>query len=160
MTKNPKSPRKPADQNLLELQKIQGQMVMILERLNKVESMFTETAEAKAMLSAIRLLKAGAELTGQPISGLIALSESRELLLRPGIQKDEIAKAIIRILITTGPLNVSQISRRLREERGSASRRIVRERLQRLSELEIVEKSTTHPNAYQIKNHPPKESPK
>jgi hypothetical protein len=131
MARKAQSSEKSTDQNLEELKKIQGQMAMILDRLNKVESMFAETSEAKAMISAIRLLKLGAEMTGQPVSGLIALSESRELLLRPGIQKDELAKSIIRLLITGGPLNISQIARRLREERGSASRRIVRERLQR-----------------------------
>ena len=88
MTKKAQSSEKPADQNLEELKKIQGQMAKILERLNNVESMFAETSEAQAMISAIRLLKVGAEMTGQPVSGLIALSESRDLLLRPGIQKD------------------------------------------------------------------------
>lgn len=52
--------------------------------------------------------------------------------------KDPIAIEIVKVLFDTSELNVSEITDQLRERRGSASRTVVRERLQRLAEDGIV----------------------
>ena len=58
-------------------------------------------------------------------------------LLMPEV-KDPISKEIVRILFERDGQNISQITDRLKSRRGSASRRIVRERLKTLRELGIV----------------------
>jgi DNA-binding transcriptional ArsR family regulator len=56
--------------------------------------------------------------------------------------KDPISKEIMRILFDKPGLNISQITEELRSRSGSASRRIVRGRLQELSERELLIEST------------------
>jgi DNA-binding Lrp family transcriptional regulator len=60
------------------------------------------------------------------------------LELHPDIKYDEISKAIISALERKGRLNISQLTDQVRKERGSASRRIVRERVEKLISQEII----------------------
>jgi DNA-binding transcriptional ArsR family regulator len=53
--------------------------------------------------------------------------------------KDPISKDIVKVLLKKSGMNITQIADALRDERGSASRRIVREKLKALEEMEIVE---------------------
>lgn len=62
---------------------------------------------------------------------------SPELLL-PEI-KDPISRDIVKVLIEKSGQNISRITERLRERRGSASRRVVRERLKDLEQQGIIE---------------------
>jgi DNA-binding transcriptional ArsR family regulator len=62
---------------------------------------------------------------------------SPEMLL-PEV-KDSISRDIVKVLLKRNDLNITQIAEALRDERGSASRRIVREKIKRLEELNIVE---------------------
>lgn len=62
---------------------------------------------------------------------------SPELLL-PEV-KDPISKDIVKVLIEKSGQNISQITERVRARRGSASRRVVRERLKVLEQEGIVE---------------------
>ena len=62
---------------------------------------------------------------------------SPEMLL-PEV-KDPISKDIVKVLLRKSGMNITQITESLRDERGSASRRIVREKLKSLEEMEIVE---------------------
>ena len=52
-------------------------------------------------------------------------------IIVPGL-KDPISQEIVRILFDKGDRNISQIAEQMRQRRGSASRRIVRERIDRL----------------------------
>ncbi len=53
--------------------------------------------------------------------------------------KDPISKDIIRVIVDKNGQNISQITEGMRTRRGSASRRVVRERLKSLEEQDIVE---------------------
>ncbi len=53
--------------------------------------------------------------------------------------KDPISREIIEILFSYGKLNISQITEELRKTRGKASRRVVRQKLNELLELGMVE---------------------
>ncbi len=54
--------------------------------------------------------------------------------------KDHISKEIVRALIERKNQNISQITELVRSKRGTASRRIIRERLKELEEKEIIVK--------------------
>lgn len=53
--------------------------------------------------------------------------------------KDPIEKTIVQVLTQKNDLNVSQITEHVRSKRGTASRRIIRNKLQNLQAKEIVE---------------------
>lgn len=55
--------------------------------------------------------------------------------------KDPISKTIIRILLERPGQNISQLTELVRSKRGTASRRIIRERLKELENKHIVQKS-------------------
>jgi len=55
----------------------------------------------------------------------------------PGL-KDDISKAILTVLFEKGDRNISQITEAVKGKRGTASRRIVRERLQELVKQGVV----------------------
>ena len=58
----------------------------------------------------------------------------------PGM-KDDISKAILTALFEKGDRNISQITEAVKGKRGTASRRIVRERLQDLVKQDVVVES-------------------
>jgi predicted transcriptional regulator len=60
-------------------------------------------------------------------------------LILPEI-KDNISREIVRVLLERKDQNISQITELVRSKRGTASRRIIRERIQYLEEKDIVKK--------------------
>ena len=60
-------------------------------------------------------------------------------LILPEI-KDTISREIVRVLLERKDQNISQITELVRSKRGTASRRIIRERVQYLEEKDIVKK--------------------
>ena len=55
--------------------------------------------------------------------------------------KDPISRDIIRVLLDKSDQNVSQITELVRSKRGTASRRIIREKLKELEEKNVIEKN-------------------
>lgn len=58
-------------------------------------------------------------------------------LLVPGV-KDSISREVVKILFDRDGQNISQITQRLKERRGTSSRRTVRERLKELQDKGVV----------------------
>ena len=54
--------------------------------------------------------------------------------------KDQISREIVRVLLDRQEQNISEITELVRSKRGTASRRIIRERLKELEEKRIVQK--------------------
>ena len=54
--------------------------------------------------------------------------------------KDQISREIVRVLLDRQDQNISEITELVRSKRGTASRRIIRERLKELEEKSIVQK--------------------
>ena len=54
--------------------------------------------------------------------------------------KDSISKEIVRVLLDRSEQNVSQITELVRSKRGTASRRIIREKIHELTKKNIIEK--------------------
>lgn len=60
-------------------------------------------------------------------------------ILSRSLKAGALARDITEILMTEGPLNISQLTNLLREIRGRASRKTVAKKLRELMELEIVD---------------------
>lgn len=60
-------------------------------------------------------------------------------LLSQSLRAGALARDITEILLSEGPLNISQLTNLLREIRGRASRKTVAKKLKELMELEIVD---------------------
>jgi DNA-binding transcriptional ArsR family regulator len=63
-------------------------------------------------------------------------------LILPEI-KDPISREIVRVLLDKNDQNISQITELVRVKRGTASRRIIREKIKELEEKNIVQKRQT-----------------
>ena len=104
------------------------------DRLSELESMLSQLLHPLQQVQNstsqyIRLLQLALEYGG--------LSPERVV---PEI-KDSISKEIIRALLDRSEQNISEITERVRSKRGTASRRIIRERLTELTKKQIVEKN-------------------
>lgn len=127
---------KPSGAKIKELDRKLG---TIMSRLETIERILSSSLEHPELASTVSSLRTGVLLVKEPIAALERLSAARKYLHRRSVEKDEISRLIIQKLALEGPQNTSQIERSLREARGHASRRIVRSRLQRLVEEEIVQ---------------------
>lgn len=101
---------------------------LLEEELRKERELNRDILRELAVVRSILSLSSDAYKTSKKIS---ILSES----LRAG----PLARDITEILITEGPLNISQLTNLLREIRGRASRKTVAKKLRELMELEIVD---------------------
>ena len=53
--------------------------------------------------------------------------------------KDDISKAIIKVLVQNNGQNISQLTKMIRDMRGTASRRIIRDKIKNLEDKGIIE---------------------
>jgi len=121
-----------------KIKELDRKLTTIMDRLEAIERMLSDSLEHPELASTISNLRAGVLLVKEPISALERLSAARKYLHRRSIEKDEISRLIIQTLALEGPRNTSQIERAMREARGHASRRIVRSRMRMLIEEGIV----------------------
>ena len=106
----------------------------LLERLRLIEELLSKGDDAYSLMLARAILSA---------SSMPALKAARRLIeveraLRSKGLADDISRSIVELLLFKGPLNISELTRELRQYRGSASRRIVSSRLKKLVKEGIV----------------------
>lgn len=106
----------------------------ILERLERIESILKKYMNDEYIQYVRKILASYFRLIN------LYLEEGRisPALIFPEL-KDSISREIVEILFVEGPLNTSRITEKLKNRRGSSSRRIVRERLRNLMEKGIVD---------------------
>ncbi len=117
-----------------EVRELRKQMDGLREALAEVTKPYRELAEYMDQLQSItrgyfRLLDLYAK------HGAVSPD-----VVVPGM-KDDISKAILTALFEKGDRNISQITEAVKGKRGTASRRIVRERLQDLVKQDVVVES-------------------
>ena len=118
-----------------EIKELRNQIAILSEALEQV------TKPYQQVLSQIEMLQDVA----RRYFGLLDLYQkygeiSPETVV-PGL-KDPISQEIVKTLFDKGDRNISQIAEQIKQRRGTASRRIVRERLEKLVEEGVVTMST------------------
>jgi len=123
-------------------QKLDYVIIQLNNLQHKIEADLPELSE---LLKILQILTGSINISRTSIGVLERVVGIKDSILKsyPSIQKDEIAKAIILALEKKGKLNISQLTEEIRKIRGTASRRIVRERVNKLIKLGILREVNT-----------------
>ena len=115
----------------------------ISTRLVRIERILARLEpEMGEFQSSTKLIREGMDFYGSLFDMMGRFTGRQRLAQRfPEIGKDEISRLMVEALEEGKPLNISQLTVAVRRQRGTASRRIVRERLQHLEKLGIIEES-------------------
>ena len=114
------------------VEELSRKLDMILQRLDFLEKLILEKPEYADMAASLQLTKVGIGLYGEPLRIASRLKAAQEYLRQKPIAQDDISRCVVQALAMKGALNVSAITRQVATMRGKASRRIVRDRVQRL----------------------------
>jgi len=128
---------KPLGAGEKRLEELSKKLDEILRRLEALEASLTLLEQLGFLPELMRLLFGGTRLYSSQLRALRRVLAAEKALrqLGPG---DEISRCIIEALAEEGPMNISELTRAVRARRGTASRRIVRERLEALLEKGLV----------------------
>jgi len=126
----------------------------ILRRLDLLEELIVEKPEYEGLTAALKLTRAGIGMYGEPLKVANRLKNAQKFLEQKQLSQDEIIRCIIQALAIKGPLNISAITRQVTAMRGKASRRIIRERITKLYEQGLLQKTETTPATYDLAPKP------
>lgn len=138
---------KGAGDNIEHLSK---KLDQILRRLDLLEELIVEKPEYEGLTAALKLTRAGIGMYGEPLKIAARLKYAQRILEQKLISQDEIARCIIQAIAVKGPLNISAITRQVTAMRGKASRRIIRERVQKLLSQSVITKGEDKPSTYDL----------
>ncbi len=127
--------------NLGALDVLNDKLDMTIERISQLESkidkMSPDLSDATGSLNmTLALLRTFQEVTNVAT----IFSPSKWIMrLRPDVNLDAIERLIVDVLTREGPKNISQLTALVKQERGTASRRIIRDKVNDMIVREILE---------------------
>jgi hypothetical protein len=124
----------------LTIDEVQDRLDEISSRLARVETLIERLGPGiEEVGESAKVIREGFEFYDSMVKLMSKFTRAERLESRYGdLRKDDISWQIIRTLDGSRPLNISQITAAVRSERGTASRRIIRERVQSLLERGIL----------------------
>ena len=130
------------NQNLEErITDLEDKINYVILQINNLQHKVSDNnPELKQMMNLLQILTSTLQISKTPftlISQTLSLKD-RIYSRFPELKYDLISKSIIEILEKKGRLNISQLTEQVRKERGSASRRIIRERVDKLITTGII----------------------
>ena len=128
----------------------------IISRLDLLEKMILENPENRGAAAAVGLARLSIGVYGEPLKLAERLKNAEHYLRRKAIAQDEITRCIIQALAMKGALNISAITRQVTAMRGKASRRIIRERVQKLHRQGVLLRTEGKTPTYDLANKPEK----
>ncbi len=130
------------EQNLEDrMSDLEGKINYVILQINNLQHKVSDSnPELKQMMNLLQILTSTLQISKAPFS---IISQTLSLKDRiydkfPDLKFDAISKTIVNVLDSKGRLNISQLTEQIRKERGSASRRIVRERVDKLIETGVI----------------------
>jgi len=139
-----------ADDSPNSIEELSKKLDQILSRLTLLEGLVREQPEFEGLTAALRLTRVGVGMYGEPLKVAARLKDAQTFLQRKTIAQDDISRCIIQALAVKGALNISAITRQVSAMRGKASRRIVRERVQKLVNQGVLLKADGKPPTYDL----------
>ncbi|MFW9805371.1 MAG: hypothetical protein ACFFFK_01420 [Candidatus Thorarchaeota archaeon] len=118
----------------LTLEEVQDRLDESSDRLARLEKLIERVGPGlDEVTQSARVIREGFEFYDGMVKLMTKFTKAERLESKFGnLKKDDISWRIITILDNSRPLNISQITAAVRAERGTASRRIVRERVNNL----------------------------
>ena len=119
------------------LEELSRKLDEVLRKLEMIEEGLKALREMGFLPELMAIILGGTSLCSSRLRALRRALVAEQILkqLDPG---DEISKHIVEALAEGGPMNISELTRAIRARRGRASRRVVRERLEKLLERGLV----------------------
>ena len=121
----------------------------VIRRLDEIEKALSVLGELGLLPELLSILAGGSQIYSSQLR-LIRRALVAEQVLRRLPRGDEISRHIIEALAEGGPMNISELTRAVRARRGRASRRIIRERLQRLLGMGLVVEVEGHGRKFDL----------
>lgn len=133
-TKDSASSKKKGKKTEITFEEVQFKLDEISKRLARLEELIERVGPGiEEVRTSAKVIREGFEFYDGMVRLMGKFTKAERLESRFGdLKKDDISWRIIQILDISRPLNISQITASVRAERGTASRRIVRERVNEL----------------------------
>mgnify|MGYP001996646526 CR=1 FL=1 len=123
-----------------DLKALNEKLERVMNRLDYMEAILTESRKYPELARLMGDLKVGAALYEEPLKLIQRLLGVRRYLEKAPESRDEVSRIVLNSLALRGPMNISQLTREVEREKGSASRVTVRKRILELLEEGVVEK--------------------
>jgi hypothetical protein len=123
---------------------------LIIQRLDFLEKLILDKPEYADLAASLQLTKVGIGLYGEPLKIASRLKAAQDYIRQKPIAQDDISRCIVQALAMKGTLNISAITRQVATMRGKASRRIVRDRVQRLVKQGVLARREGRVPVYEL----------
>jgi len=123
-----------------DLRELNEKLEQMMRRLDYFEAILTESRQYPELAQLMGDLKVGTALYGEPLKLIQRLLGVRRYLVKSPESRDDVSRTILNALALKGPMNISQLTREVARERGSASRVTVRKRVRNLLDEGVIEK--------------------
>ncbi|MEM2004525.1 MAG: ArsR family transcriptional regulator [Zestosphaera sp.] len=117
------------------LKRVESLLEHVIRRLERLEELLTSMSDDPTHSVALELV-----LTfSMPVQKAVKMARDLVSMLRGVPEVDPIMRAVVEVLISSGDgVSISELTRRVRRVRGTASRRVIAERLRVLEARGIV----------------------
>ncbi len=123
----------------IRLKQLESHLARLEDRLDRIETLLlSQEAQMDEVRALFQFFRGSIRFYDEVSHLLSYVSSFRKASQHKWIYRDSLARDIVFLLARKGPMNVSQLARDIREDKGKASRRIIAARVQKLVESGVV----------------------